>query len=381
MVKRPLRRLVAIGCAASVVSCSAIWGFEDLPVGDGGAADAGDGPRVDGATAADSAPVDVGVGLDSTVTDTQGSDAPTVEDAPSDGGPCTCMPPPPMGWAGPVDLYQGPSAAAAPSCSGAYGSVAFMGNAGLDTSPASCSACACGAATGGTCGVHLTYFHNPCGMTQGGCNTQTDGLIAGPCQLLTTVDGVCAGTPVEAFQADYAQATAGSCVPGASMPTGPAPTWTTVAVACGLAAPADAGSCAPTDLCVPPDTSAFPNLCFMNAGMQSCASLPAPYNNPYVFFTAFDDARACSACSCGQPSPTCTLGGTATFYADSACTVDVGSRTISMASACYSLPGSSYYSRYAPGTNLPGSCQPAGGSPGGSVTPRASSATTFCCAH
>jgi hypothetical protein len=380
MVTRRMRPAVTLLCAASVSSCAAIWGFEDLPVGDGGGAatvDAGDVQRSDAPAAFDSTvPGDSSEGSDA------GSDvAPPVDASPVDASSCSCAAAPPMGWAGPVDLYQGPGAAPAPSCSGAYGAMAFMGNAGLVPTPATCSACSCGPAQGGTCGVHLTYFHNPCGDTQGGCNTQTDGLLAGACQMLTTVDGVCAGTPVEAFQADYAQATAGSCGAGTSSPTGPLPSWSTVAVACGLSAPADAGACSTTDICVPPQTSAFPNVCFMSAGMQSCAALPAPYNNPYVFYTAVDDTRGCSGCACGQPSPTCNLGGTATFYTDPGCTADVGSRNISTASACYSLPGSSYYSRYSPGTNLPGSCQPAGGSPTGGVTPSASSATTFCCAH
>jgi hypothetical protein len=107
---------------------------------------------------------------------------------------------------------------------------------------------------------------------------------------------------------------------------------------------------------------------------------PTPYTEPHVFYQGVADGRGCAACTCGAPGG----GGCAAeiwIYGDDACAtvasyaVTVGSDT----AACVdTLPGAALGSKAASApTYTAGACQPAGGTPVGSVD--LLGPTTFCC--
>ncbi len=371
---------------AALTSCGAIWGIQLLPAGPG---DAGPDANFPSDTSMDARATEGGTsGSDSSVLPEgdafidAGADVSTDALGATDGEPpCTCLSGAPSGWTGPVAFATASSGTVPPlSCPALLPSVVYRGMQDPGGEAAQCS-CACGAPQGGTCGARMTYYTNPCGMTLGGCISQSFGLQAGACTQLATVDGNCAGQVVKSFSPDYAQLTPGSCTPMPDVDVPPV-TWATSAIACGPTGAWGMGTCAAGEVCTAATQTQSANLCLMAGGTQSCEGLPAPYAVQHVAYGGAVDSRGCSACMCGQPSPECDLGGTADFYSDSACTQSVGSRALSSAAGtCYSLPGSSYYAHYSPAANLSGSCTPSGGTPGGGVTVDGTMATTFCCAQ
>lgn len=357
--------LAALASCAPLIGCGLLAGLHDLPVTSG----------ADDGSAASS---DAGGG----VVDLDGPvelDEANVEDA-GDGG-CACMTVP-TGWTGPFALYEGPSPIAPPLCAGAYGSTSFQGQAQLSDPVASCTACTCGAQQGAKCGAHFTYYTNACGGTSTGCGAEDYGALAGACEGLGTGNGGCSGRDVQSFQADGVESQAGTCAPSPVTPNGAAPSWGTTAVACAPASPFGVGACSSGQTCAPGPTAPFDDFCIEAAGAQTCPS-GTPFATPHLYYTTFDDTRACSACTCSvPPPPTCSPSGTVTFWTAFNCSgTPTGSVTLNdvNASGCETLPSMSYYSTYTPTSFVLGSCSPGGGAPTGAVAPTASTAVTFCC--
>ena len=353
-----------VGASMAILGgCGWLAGLKDLPVPPDVSNDA-DSAREDGEPS-DDAPFDA-------------TDALTGGDG--DDGGCSCLAIP-AGWTGPWALYEGPQAIAAPSCAGVYGSTSFEGSAGLSAPVASCTACSCGPQTGAKCGAHLSYYTNACGSTLGGCGAEDYGLLAGACEGLGTGNGGCTGKDVQSFQADGVESQPGTCAPSTATPNGAAPSWQTSGVACGPSAPFEQGWCAAGQVCAFAPSSPFDKLCVEATGAQSCPS-GTPFTTPHLYYTAFDDARGCGACTCSNPTVSCSPSGTVTFWTAFNCTgTPTGTNTLNdvNGSGCQTLPSMSYYSTYQPTSFVLGSCSPGGGAPTGSVTTSASTAVTFCC--
>jgi hypothetical protein len=363
---------VLVGSFAILGGCGWVAGLQDLPEPAVWADDADAASSADGTAEA----------LPDGNSQSEAATTDASDEVAASGCTCTVVP---AGWAGPLALYQGSSAIPVPSCAGAYGATAFQGNADLVTPVASCTACTCGPQLGAKCGAHLTYYTNACGGTSTGCGAEDYGVLAGTCQGLGTGNGGCMGKDVQSFQADGVESQPGACTPSTATPDGTAASWQTSARACGLtsldAGPVDAGSCDAGQVCAPAAAAPFDRVCIEAAGAQSCPG-GTPFTTPYLYYTAFDDTRACGACSCSNPTLTCSPSGTVTFWTAFTCTgAATGTVTINNAngSGCETLPSMSYYSTYQPTSLVLGSCSPSGGAPTGSVAPSAATAVTFCC--
>jgi hypothetical protein len=355
-----MKRVLLAWSVTWLAGCGLVAGLKDLPLPPD-AASTQDAPGDDGSSS------DVTLGDDQSAGD-------AIDAA------CTCVSIP-QGWTGPRALYEGPSGTPAPTCGGEYGAKSFTGNSDLVAPPASCTSCTCGSQTGAKCGAHLSYYTNPCGSTSTGCGAEDFALNAGACQGLGTGNGGCAGRYVQAFQADGLEQATGSCPPSGGAPNGAAPSWNTTAVACAPLSAPPPGACDAGQVCAPAPSSPFKHLCIFASGAQSCP-MGSPFATPYVFYTAFDDARACGACSCGVPQNVCSASGTVTFWTAFTCTgASTGTININNvnASGCLTLPMMSYYSTWAPSSFVLGACPASGGGPTGTVTPNANTATTFCC--
>ena len=157
-----------------------------------------------------------------------------------------CVPELPAGWDGYAALYDG---TAAPTCPGVFTSTLAPGNVGLTAAAASCTACACGAASGGAC--------------------PASGGVA----------------------------------------TVPPATWATTAVACEGSYP-DATGCTGTDSCQPKVGAPFHSgTCIHQIGDMACPAQTV-FTERHVFYAGLFDTRGCAACTCGTPSGNaCASGG------------------------------------------------------------------------
>jgi len=110
-----------------------------------------------------------------------------------------------------------------------------------------------------------------------------------------------------------------------------------------------------------------------HAGDLGCSSAGG-YTDAHLFYAGVDDARACTACSCGPVSGS-ACSTTVTLYADGACSTVVQSG----AAGCYDVPaGTPIGSKSAnPPVYQPGFCGPSGGEPTGDAIPQ--TPFTFCC--
>jgi hypothetical protein len=245
----------------------------------------------------------------------------------------------------------------------------------LDAPPASCSPSAC-AASGGQCTVDVTYYHNDCGDTLGGCFTQAGLPANDTCQPIDTSSGTCPGAVVHAFSMANPQPIQGACTFSGGAAASTTTAWQTTATTCGPSGMTP-GSCPASEICGPSPSAGA--LCIYQAGTPAaCPPAPSPYSVLSVYYTGMTgDTRGC-ACNCGSPTTNCALGGTAVFYTDPGCGGESGSVGVSTASgSCAMLPGSSYYTTY--GATLSQACNGTSVSPSGSP-PAPSGPITFCCA-
>src|SRR5258708_29297322 len=124
---------IALALALALAGCTTLLGI----AGDYGTLDAGVGDDA----AADDAAADAA------------ADSPNFDvsplDAPSCGMGRVCLPAPPPGWTGPVELYDG--VGPAPPCAAPFPTDVVTANRSLNAPPAMCS-CACGPTADVTCG-------------------------------------------------------------------------------------------------------------------------------------------------------------------------------------------------------------------------------------
>ena len=271
------------------------------------------------------------------------------------GKSCACLDAPPPDWRGPAALASG--AGVAPPCGGDYATDVLQAFAEPDAPAAQCG-CTC-AASGVTCPSTFplnVYGSSTCGGTK--CATVT--MSVGTCvDLLATNCNVSNGVgPAPAPQ--------GTCTP---QPTSTIPKrgWKQATRACLLPAPPRQETCEAGELCVPlPTVPLEARPCIFRAGDLACPA--GLYSVRRVVYGDATDDRACSTCTCGSATGTCTAvirpdcGNNLTPVNVTTCGAINDPSKIMLVSA--PLPSAV-------------TCPASGGSPTGAVTP--TSPTTLCC--
>lgn len=266
-----------------------------------------------------------------------------------------CAPPVPMGWSGLVTLYNG--AGPAPACPGAYPTLAFDLNGGLNAPPAMCG-CTCGAVSGATCNAsYSVYTNSNCGTL---CNTFT----VSSCVSTSSCNN---GNSVRAT----ATASGGSCTPNPTKSV-PGVTWSSVGRGCGGATPT--AGCMNGAQCVPTPTGSFSRVCVTKAGDETC---PSDYPLKNSLYSGVSDSRDCSTCTCGSPTNVTCSGGVAGIYDAPSCSGS--STTVPVDGACHSASGITTISAKFTTAPAPsgGSCAPSGGNATGQAA--GTGRLTVCC--
>lgn len=356
-MKRSLRlRLFAIAFASSaiVAACNLLSGVGDLSVGA-----SGEGAAVDGATGAEDAREDADGGGAGDAD--AGVVVPRVR---CDDAGSVCLQAPPVGWIGPVLLYEGAAAMAAPPCS--MGTSAYEGMAEPSAPPAGCMACNCGPPTGGDCNsVEVVTFN------QGGCQ----GGNGGVCADVKLEVGACTSIPISCGNVSTfvsgAISHGGSCPPsGGALFDGGAPSWSRRALACALTN--GPGSCEPDERCVPAPAFPFAGQCILKIGEDAlCPS--GDFSERHVYYDSFNDARKCTACGCSPPDGGC---GTNTLQVTRCGPGEV--KTSVPLNACGTTPITAALLTGSGSVQTKGSCTPTGGRPAGGIV--GTGPTTVCCA-
>jgi hypothetical protein len=296
----------------------------------------------------------------------------------------TCVPSVPFGWSGFAALFEGVPAQE-PSCPGTFPSPnPYVGHHTASAGSATCTACACAAATGQACNppLELTVGNMTCGNVSNvkGTLTQPAGWN-GACYSSNGFSGGkvdCLGGPCNvSITSPAPTVTGGSCAANGGQATLPPLSWAILGKACGDSPVG--GGCGGGNICQPkPPLPFLPGLCIYKPGDQSCPA--GPFAQKHVFYEAASDTRGCAACSCGAPvGGSCTIS--MSIYSDPFQNTCNSIVTTFNAGDCANLNGNpAVYGRKAMVTQQPagGTCAPSGGQPNGTVTP--TEPTTFCCA-
>jgi hypothetical protein len=306
-----------------------------------------------------------------------------------------CVDPAPSGWTAPglVALYEGSSSQSPPSCPAEMGTKVYGGKTGFNA-PASCSPCGCAPPAGQDCklttdlnpsvsGIQAMQVSNmPCFQAATQLNTLTvPDPWAGACFHQETLPGgqTCNGQPCNtSVQSTLPTVSGGTCTPTGGAADGPAPTWSSAAVAC--TGSRFGGGCQNGRVCAPkPKTPFKSHVCVEQSGDVSCPSGSA-YSNKNVYYQDFDDQRDCTACQCGSASGgSCEI--TLSLWSDPSlgtCTTPAASFK---AGQCQDLGGNPAIYGWTEQITKPpsgGKCSPTTTStPLGQATPK--TPTTFCC--
>jgi hypothetical protein len=282
-----------------------------------------------------------------------------------------CVPSPPTNWIGPVWLGLAASASALPACPSAVPAVAEGGTGTPSAAALSCTACACANPTGGQC----TMASSSNAYGGGGCSGAIVSISpkAGVCYDFPAISGT---NYPNSFKPPAVTVVGSSCAASGGTETSrPAPVFAQMGRAC--LAPA-AGGCAPGSACAPTAPPAFePGACVLRTGDQIC---PSTFPKKTVLYdgAAFDDTRACGACTCGTPTGR-KCSGTFLPYLGPGCTNPWGGQPQPVEETPNCFPGGSDYRSLVitPGNPSGGTCAAATGAQTGTVTPK--NPTTVCC--
>lgn len=310
-------------------------------------------------------------------------------------GVCALLPP--FGWSEPALMWVGRSDDGhAPDCPAAAPVIAWDGYSDLIAPAHGCTACECSEPMPqGTCalpstltahaaicddvaGSHATSFDAPPGW-DGACTKANEIGIQAWCngefcvQSLTIAPLIAAQPPTP------------SCSQGEpSKVTGDYPAFGAQMRACRFNAYQyqceDSGRS-----CVPPTPQGWARCVMRDGAIPTDSACPDAYPFRTVGYPeadSYDDARACTTCACGAPTTGHCESRLYAYYdwecspANEAMMLAVGSDG---AQCIDLLPGSPLRSKRATAPAwVAGSCEPHGGAPVGSVTPR--DPVTFCCA-
>lgn len=218
-------------------------------------------------------------------------------DAPNDGpATCTCLPPAPTGWTGPLALFN--ASAAAPSCAGGWTTFLDSGGTHFTGLPAKCTACSCGVSAPPTCNVQIET------ATASTCNSGTDtNTVAGNGQCVALhFSGTDQGTAFVQAHVTDVTANSGTCTTSGGAPTPATAAFTDHMRACKLASKPP--SCRSGNACAPPVPTGFPGGRYCIAKQLATATCPTSgaYTQQYTVATALADTRSCSSCQCSIAS-------------------------------------------------------------------------------
>lgn len=343
--------LGAVALLASAAACEAISGLDDFELATGAG---GGGAASSSGTASSS----TGTGGEDCLNGADDDGDGDVDCADADCSNFACVAAP-DGWEGPVALYDG-SSGTAPDCPPELPDFVADGLADPVQEDASCEACTC-AAPAITCtpASLLAYGGGICG----GVSTP----YAQPSQpnMCQTING---NDNVDAYLADSPMVSAGPCVAAGGTSSVPPAKAGRIGRVCGAQA---GGGCMGGAVCAPTSVAApfEQRLCVFQAGDANC---PVGFETKRLYATSLDDSRACTACSCGTASASCSI--TTTVYADSVCTATIA--VVPNNHMC--VPGNLGKSIMTTRT-VNGSCPASGGQPTGSVT-LGPEQVTVCCA-
>ncbi len=269
-----------------------------------------------------------------------------------------CLPVVPAGWEGPIALEAGASAPA--PCGGDYptSATADILYANLQAPPATCD-CKCATPATASCPTATVSVVNLCSNP--------------PTKVADLNEGsVCTPISVPAVQWIHAvgNLVTSSCQPQPSETVTPV-SWGIQARACGGATLGAAGTCTGSEVCAPP-LPADTQSCALKTGDLAC---PAGYPNKQLLYSRALDTRACTTCSCGATSGTCTGAGVITFHSKADCS-DPHARSVSLGE-CSVNNITSPYAQFSSGTPSNVGCPPSGGTPTGAATP--DQPVTLCC--
>jgi hypothetical protein len=300
---------------------------------------------------------DAGLGdADATIRDAPGDVSLGDTAAPDGCARCISLPTT-TGWIGPVELYEGPNPP--PPCGVSYPTHVFEG--GTDAvAPESCT-CSCALNGPGCSPISFELYSDPaCADPIAGSALIMDG---GTC--LTDYNS--GEVALEFGPSTYGT----SCTPQQAMNASPV-RWGTNAAAC-LGETTAAGGCSGGTVCAPKLDVGFSSLCFYQQGGGSLACPPG-YTTQIVDYSAVNDDRGCSSCTCG-PLPTCGVLVRG-YSAGNGCTLPSVFST--SAPGCQGFFGTASQD-WAAFLEVPlqPNCEPAGGVPTGGVDP--TGPVTFCC--
>lgn len=288
-----------------------------------------------------------------------------------------CVTPPPTGWLGHFELYEGVPASM-PACAAPFSTLAVVAGRDPSFQPATCSQCSCGSPTSVTCSdAKLVIWENDtCDSSTGWGNFtyQSYGTCAG--WNLNPGD---AGTGVPSAASwitpPQAQAGTGFCSPSIVQATLPSVNWSTVGAACQVDQPG--AGCPGQNVCVPKPSGSFKSgVCIYKAGVNNCPT--GPYFNKYVFYQEYADSRGCDSCTCGSPTGV-TCNATITIASNNTC-AGAAIEAVVSDSTCHDIPSTTtHYLKYDQLPTTGGGCTSAGGQPNGTVTNNVNTAYTFCC--
>jgi len=253
-----------------------------------------------------------------------------------------------------------------------------------DQTPLSCPTCSCAPSTG-SCALPetVTVSGSPvCPSDAGDAGVPFDPPSAwdGGCTTNDAIAAVdCDGGPCVATVGPVAPIYPACAPTQAVVPKNV--TWANAAFTCGGgtnngACEDPAAACAAAPSTLPPGFY----ICVSMDGDDSIVPCPAGYPVRSVYYLGGEDNRGCVDCECGPPQGDSCSSSLVSFYADDACSVQVGALTAtSSGPMCVSIPaGSPLGSKQASVPSYtPGTCQPSGGVPTGSVEPK--HPVTFCC--
>lgn len=249
----------------------------------------GDGGTSSGGTSGNSSgdPADAGPGDDGSVDPIPALACPNAGRS--------CVPDAPDGWTGPLVVYDGEENGV-PKCPAAMNQARVDAHRGFHAPEAStCTACKCTPGSGVTCKATLHSVLS----CNGGMQASESELPIGEC-----------GAVFSGYQAQVTfAASGGSCTAiGGVAQRAPVP-WESKTRACGADGLLRTG-CADGQICAPDPPSPFrAKHCVSKAGDVACPS--GAYTDKLVA-NGVDDARGCTACSCGAPENNCK--GNASYF-------------------------------------------------------------------
>lgn len=304
-----------------------------------------------------------------------------------------CHNPVPVGWTGHYALADGMFAALPGNCPGStYPNPFYTGYRSPNAAAPQCSACSCGGPQGQMCNVQelnvtdVTCAEEMSGLahcrkaippvTDGACHTISIPGGQATCGPPNLVNQTCPGGTKACNLSVYLDdpvAAGGACPASAQAPVIAPFTWSNAARACQ---PSTEGKgCANDFACLPNPAAPFGAVCISKAGDNACPA-GSGYTTKKMFFDLDPvDTRACSECSCGNPTGlSCTTS--ITTYSDTTCGSAIATTAASACSTYANNPAVGSYKSVSTQFTA-GTCAPSGGQAMGSVVPE--NPVTFCC--